>query len=136
MTGERALAAELVDSVLSVMTTCGMYDGAGAWVDGVGMPAKSGVAGGILAVLPGELGLAVFSPPLDVHGNSVRGVEVCRRMSGDLSLHFLHVPALAPLGDPQALRRRRRCPPGAAGRRPSSRSSRRGAARAGARAAG
>ena len=89
-TGERALAPELVDRVLSVMTTCGMYDGAGEWVEGVGMPAKSGVAGGILAVLPGELGVAVFSPRLDEHGNSVRGVAVCRRLSADLSLHFLH----------------------------------------------
>jgi glutaminase len=91
-TRERALAPELVDRVLSVMTTCGMYDGAGAWVEGVGMPAKSGVAGGILAVLPGELGVAVFSPRLDEHGNSVRGVAVCRRLSDDLSLHFLHSP--------------------------------------------
>jgi glutaminase len=55
------------------------------------MPAKSGVAGGVLAVLPGQLGIAVFSPPLDPHGNSVRGVEVCRQVSEDLDLHLLHV---------------------------------------------
>ncbi len=73
------------------MTTCGMYDSAGEWVVDVGMPAKSGVAGGILAVLPGQLGIAVFSPPLDPHGNSVRGIEVCRQVSEDLSLHLLHV---------------------------------------------
>ena len=128
VTGERALAPELVDSVLSVMTTCGMYDGAGAWVEGIGMPAKSGVAGGVLAVLPGELGLAVFSPPLDVHGNSARGVEVCRRMSGDLSLHFLHAPrshrsAIRRRYDVASVPSRRRRPPqeldalAAAGRR-------------------
>ena len=116
VTGERALAPELVDSVLSVMTTCGMYDGAGAWVEGIGMPAKSGVAGGVLAVLPGELGLAVFSPPLDVHGNSARGVEVCRRMSGDLSLHFLHAPrshrsAIRRRYDVASVTSRRRRPP-------------------------
>ncbi|HSS32742.1 MAG TPA: glutaminase A [Solirubrobacterales bacterium] len=89
--GERALDRAVVDRVLSVMTTCGMYDSAGEWVVDVGMPAKSGVAGGILAVLPGQLGIAVFSPPLDPHGNSVRGIEVCRQVSEDLSLHLLHV---------------------------------------------
>jgi glutaminase len=92
VTGEQVLAPELVERVLSVMTTCGMYDGAGDWVSGVGMPAKSGVGGGILAVLPGQIGVAVFSPRLDVHGNSVRGVEACRRLSRELELHFLHVP--------------------------------------------
>lgn len=90
-TGEQVLAPELVERVLSVMTTCGMYDGAGDWVSAVGMPAKSGVGGGILAVLPGQVGLAVFSPRLDVHGNSVRGVDACRRLSRELELHFLHV---------------------------------------------
>ncbi len=89
--GERVLAREHVDRVLSVMTTCGMYDSAGEWVVDVGMPAKSGVGGGVLAVLPGQLGIAVFSPPLDRHGNSVRGVEVCRQISTDLDLNLLHV---------------------------------------------
>jgi glutaminase len=89
--GERVLAREHVDRVLSVMTTCGMYDSAGEWVVDVGMPAKSGVGGGVLAVLPGQLGIAVFSPPLDRHGNSVRGVEVCRQISTDLNLNLLHV---------------------------------------------
>jgi glutaminase len=56
------------------------------------MPAKSGVSGGILAVLPGQLGLGVFSPPLDARGNSVRGVAVCRELSRDFELHFLRVP--------------------------------------------
>ncbi|HEY5334345.1 MAG TPA: glutaminase A [Solirubrobacterales bacterium] len=89
--GERILSREYVDRVLSVMTTCGMYDSAGEWVVDVGMPAKSGVGGGVLAVLPGQLGIAVFSPPLDRHGNSVRGVEVCRQISTDLNLNLLHV---------------------------------------------
>ena len=92
ITGERAIRPELVDSVLSVMTTCGMYDSAGEWVYSVGMPAKSGVGGGVLAVLPGQLGIGVFSPPLDAHGNSVRGVRVCQDMSRDLNLHFLRLP--------------------------------------------
>jgi glutaminase len=91
LTGERVLGRAVVDRVLSVMTTCGMYDSAGEWVVDVGMPAKSGVGGGVLAVLPGQLGIAVFSPPLDRHGNSVRGVEVCRQISTDLNLNLLHV---------------------------------------------
>jgi glutaminase len=91
LSGERVLEREYVDRVLSVMTTCGMYDSAGEWVVDVGMPAKSGVAGGILAVLPGQLGIAVYSPPLDPHGNSVRGIEVCRQISEDLDLNLLHV---------------------------------------------
>ncbi len=91
LTGERVLERALVDRVLSVMTTCGMYDSAGEWVVDVGMPAKSGVGGGVLAVLPGQLGIAAFSPPLDPHGNSVRGVEVCRQISTDLNLNLLHV---------------------------------------------
>ncbi|MBA2764365.1 MAG: glutaminase A [Thermoleophilaceae bacterium] len=91
LTGERAVAAELVQKVLSVMTTCGMYDFAGEWADRVGLPAKSGVGGGIMSVLPGQLGIAVFSPPLDAQGNSVRGIEVCKALSEDLELHFLRV---------------------------------------------
>jgi glutaminase len=95
LTGQRAVAHELVDSILSVMTSCGMYDFAGEWLYAVGMPAKSGVAGGILAVLPGQLGLGVFSPRLDSRGNSVRGVAVCRDVARELDLHFLRTPRLA-----------------------------------------
>ncbi|GAB3519313.1 glutaminase A [Arthrobacter monumenti] len=91
VTSERVLAPELVEHVLSVMTTCGMYNDAGTWVAEVGLPAKSGVSGGILAVLPGQIGIAVFSPRLDQHGNSVRGVATCRRLSSEMELHFMHV---------------------------------------------
>jgi len=90
-TGERVFEPEVVERVLSVMTTCGMYDAAGEWVADVGLPAKSGVGGGVLAVLPGQMGLAVYSPRLDRHGNSVRGVGATRQISRELELHFLHV---------------------------------------------
>lgn len=92
ITGERALRSEFVESVLSVMMSCGMYDYAGEWLYRVGIPAKSGVAGGILAVLPGQLGLAVFSPRLDARGNSVRGIRVCEDLSRSWQLHSLRVP--------------------------------------------
>jgi glutaminase len=91
VTGERALDEEFVPDVLSVMSSCGMYDYSGAWVYKVGIPAKSGVSGGIIGVLPGQLGIAVFSPPLDAQGNSVRGIRVCERISEDLALHVLRV---------------------------------------------
>ncbi|MBK8293740.1 MAG: glutaminase A [Solirubrobacterales bacterium] len=89
ITGERVLREDTVRSVLSVMASCGMYDAAGDWLYSVGLPAKSGVAGGIIAILPGQLGIAVYSPPLDVHGNSVRGVKVCEDLSEELHLHVM-----------------------------------------------
>ena len=89
VTGRRALDEECVESALSVMNTCGMYDFAGEWAYRVGLPAKSGVAGGVVAVLPGQIGIGVYSPPLDAKGNSVRGIEACRRLATDFSLHPL-----------------------------------------------
>src|SRR5258706_15219839 len=77
VTGKQAIRGEYVESVLSVMASCGMYDFAGEWIYKIGMPAKSGVSGGIIAVLPGQLGIGVFSPPLDSRGNSVRRIGVC-----------------------------------------------------------
>ena len=91
VTGVVALQARYVEKVLSVMSTCGMYDFSGGWIYNVGMPAKSGVGGGIMAVLPGQFGLGVFSPRLDAKGNSVRGIEACKRLSKDFSLHLFHV---------------------------------------------
>jgi glutaminase len=87
VTGERALSGEYVKDVLSIMFTCGMYDSAGEWAYRVGLPAKSGVAGGIVAVVPGKLGIGVFSPPLDAKGNSVRGIQVCAELSRRFGLH-------------------------------------------------
>jgi glutaminase len=88
VTGIRAIAEEYVDNVLSVMATCGMYDFSGEWLYRTGLPAKSGVGGGILAVQPGRIGIGVFSPSLDAQGNSVRGIAVCRELAADLGLHL------------------------------------------------
>jgi glutaminase len=93
LTRKRAIPAEYVDNVLGVMATCGMYDWSGEWIYRVGLPAKSGVGGGILAVLPGQLGIGVFSPPLDTQGNSLRGIKVCMDLSRELSLHMLNPTA-------------------------------------------
>ena len=92
ITGRQAIRGEYVESVLSVMGSCGMYDYAGEWLYRVGMPAKSGVAGGVIAVLPGQLGIGVFSPPLDSHGNSVRGLKVCDDLSRHFDLHLFNTP--------------------------------------------
>jgi glutaminase len=90
VTGVRVLAEPHVARVLSVMASCGMYDYSGGWLYRVGMPAKSGVGGGIVAVLPGQVGIAVFSPRLDPRGNSSRGIRVCEQISADFDLHLFH----------------------------------------------
>jgi glutaminase len=98
LTGERALAREHVRDVISVMNTCGMYDAAGQWAYDVGIPAKSGVSGGIVTAVPNSFGLGVFSPGLDIHGNSVRGVNVCRELSARFGLHVFADPGESRLG--------------------------------------
>ncbi|MBE9159482.1 glutaminase A [Nodosilinea sp. LEGE 06152] len=91
VTGERALDEHYVQDVISVMLTCGMYDYSGEWVYRVGLPAKSGVGGGITALAPGKLGIGTFSPPLDAKGNSYRGIKVCEDLSRDFGLHLFNV---------------------------------------------
>ncbi len=88
VTKQRAVESEYIRDMLSLMYTCGMYDYAGEWAYTVGIPAKSGVGGGIMAVVPGKMGIGIFSPPLDARGNSVRGIKVCQAMSQDLGLHM------------------------------------------------
>ena len=88
-TGKKLLDRSVVRQVLSVMLTCGMYDAAGDWLTTVGIPAKSGVAGGIIGVLPGQVGIAVFSPRIDEHGHSARGVDIFERISREMGLHLM-----------------------------------------------
>jgi glutaminase len=89
LTGVRVISPETTRSVLSVMLAAGMYDYAGAWLNDVGIPAKSGVSGIVIAVVPGKFGIAVLSPRLDEHGNSVRGIKVCELLANDMGLHLL-----------------------------------------------
>jgi glutaminase len=90
VTGEQVMTPYAISRTLSVMTSSGMYDYAGAWIYRVGIPAKSGVGGGILAALPGRIGLGSYSPRLDHHGNSVRGIKVCEALSAHYDLHMLN----------------------------------------------
>jgi glutaminase len=90
VTGEQVMTPYAISRTLSVMTSSGMYDYAGEWIYRVGIPAKSGVGGGILAALPARLGLGSYSPRLDKHGNSVRGIKVCEALSSHYDLHVLN----------------------------------------------
>ncbi|MFN6486397.1 MULTISPECIES: glutaminase A [unclassified Nostoc] len=88
ITKEQAVDKRYIKDILSVMYTCGMYNFAGEWAYKIGIPAKSGISGGIIAVVPNKMGIGVFSPLLDVRGNSVRGVKVCEELSQRLGLHL------------------------------------------------
>uniref|UniRef100_A0A7N8XBB5 glutaminase n=1 Tax=Mastacembelus armatus TaxID=205130 RepID=A0A7N8XBB5_9TELE len=84
ITGERVLSAEAVRNMLSLMHSCGMYDFSGQFAFHVGLPAKSGISGAVLLVVPNVMGMMCWSPPLDRLGNSVRGIHFCQ----DLVSHF------------------------------------------------
>lgn len=86
VTGERLFPAHYAKYVTATMATCGMYDGSGEFALEVGFPAKSGVGGGILGVIPRSMGIGVYAPALDRHGNSVAGVQALAQLSRELDL--------------------------------------------------
>ncbi len=91
ITGERVVSEQVARWTLAVMASCGMYDASGEWLARVGLPAKSGVGGGIVAVDPGLFGVGTFSPPLDERGNSMRGKAMLESLSAANGLHaFAH----------------------------------------------
>jgi glutaminase len=106
LTGAEVFGVDAVRDTLAVMFTCGFYDGAGDWACRVGLPAKSGVGGGIVAVVNRQLGIGSFSPRLDAHGNPLRGLRACEILSEDLGLHAFDatnsgsrlLDALSPVG--------------------------------------
>lgn len=93
VTGADVVGAAVARDVISVMATCGVYDGSGRWMRRVGVPAKSSVSGAIVLSAPGVLGAAVVSPPLDAQGTSVRGHAVSAALSEELGLHAFGVPS-------------------------------------------
>ena len=93
VTGVEVVLPSVARRTLSLMASCGMYDHAGEWAYRVGMPAKSGVSGGIVAVKPGQFGIGVYSPGLDAAGNSSRGVAALTLLADEFGLHLLEHPA-------------------------------------------
>jgi glutaminase len=89
VTGKQVIKAENVPEILAVMATAGLYDDSGKWLFRTGLPAKSGVGGGIVAVQPEQFGIGTFSPRLDDRGNSVRGVAMLQALSQRFGLHML-----------------------------------------------
>jgi len=89
ITKTRVLSAAHTPKIMAIMATAGLYDNAGDWLYDTGAPAKSGVGGGIVAVIPGEFGIAVVSPPLDTYGNSVRAQLAIKYIINELGLNPL-----------------------------------------------
>ena len=85
-TGKRVLDAAHVPELLAIMATAGFYDESGEWMYSAGLPAKTGVGGGIVAVVPGKFAIATFSPPLNEAGNSIRGMRAIRYIAGELGV--------------------------------------------------
>ena len=87
VTGQQVFELDSVKHMLAIMFTCGMYDYSGEWAYRVGIPAKSGVSGGLMAVVNRQVGIATYSPRLDPLGNSVRGIKVCVELAARFGLH-------------------------------------------------
>jgi glutaminase len=87
VSNKRVFDFQFIKYVLTVMFTCGLYDYAGGWAYEVGLPAKSGVGGGIFGVVNRQLGISVYSPKLDAQGNSVRGILACKELASHFGLH-------------------------------------------------
>jgi glutaminase len=90
ITDAQVISAKYTPKIMSIMITAGLYDNAGDWLYDTGLPAKSGVGGGIIAVVPGEFGIAVVSPPLDTYGNSVRAQLAIKYIVKQLNLNPLN----------------------------------------------
>ena len=88
LTGEQVIKRENVPHILSAMMLAGLYDGSGGWAWHVGIPAKSGVGGGIIAVMPGKGAMAVFAPPLDEAGNSVKAQKAIAYVADQLNMNI------------------------------------------------
>lgn len=88
LTKKKIIENKNAQRTLSLMFTCGMYDSAGEWAFNVGIPAKSGVSGALFAVVPGQFGVAVYSPRIDSHGHSIRGQKVISDLAKEFNLHI------------------------------------------------
>ncbi|MEM8779255.1 MAG: glutaminase A, partial [Cyanobacteria bacterium P01_G01_bin.49] len=88
ITGERAINEHYAKNLMSVMFTSGLYEFSGQWAYQVGLPAKSGLSGAIIGIVPNQIGIAVFSPPLGEHYKSVRGVKIFEELSNKFQLHI------------------------------------------------
>jgi glutaminase len=91
LSGERIFSPATVRNCLSLMSSCGMYDYSGEFAFTIGLPAKSGVSGALMVVIPRVMGIAIWSPPLDPLGNSVRGIEFCKRLVARYNFHTFDV---------------------------------------------